>query len=79
MTRRVVDGAVSVVDGVWPEAVERVSGPAARLYLALWHRADSAVLVADGDEAVARRLLGAALVPQQSIDLAVGRPGGGLA
>ena len=62
-TLQVVEGAVRVIDGVAQEAVARVSGPASHLYLALWHRADSAVLVTDGDEAVARRLLGAALVP----------------
>ena len=62
-TVRVVDGAVRVHDNVAQEAVARVSGPASHLYLALWHRADSAVLVTDGDEAAARRLLGAALVP----------------
>ena len=62
-TVRVVDGAVRVVDAVAQEAVARVSGPASHLYLALWHRADSAVLVTDGDEAAARRLLHAALVP----------------
>ena len=62
-TVSVVDGAVRVIDAVAQEAVARVSGPASRLYLALWHRADSAVLETDGDEAAARRLLGAALVP----------------
>lgn len=62
-TVRVVDGAVRVTDDVAPEAVARVSGPASHLYLALWHRADPAVLVTDGDEAAARRLLGASLVP----------------
>ncbi|TPG18328.1 maleylpyruvate isomerase N-terminal domain-containing protein [Pedococcus bigeumensis] len=59
----VVDGAVRVIDSVAQEAVARVRGPASHLYLALWHRADSAVLVTDGDEAAARRLLAAALVP----------------
>jgi uncharacterized protein (TIGR03083 family) len=62
-TVRLVDGAVRVIDEVAQEAVARVSGPASHLYLALWHRADSAVLLTDGDEAAARRLLGAALVP----------------
>jgi uncharacterized protein (TIGR03083 family) len=62
-TVQVVEGAVRVTDDVAQEAVARVSGPASHLYLALWHRADSAVLVTDGDEAAARRLLGAALVP----------------
>jgi uncharacterized protein (TIGR03083 family) len=62
-TVHVVEGAVRVVDAVAQEAVARVSGPASHLYLALWHRADSAVLVTDGDEAAARRLLAAALVP----------------
>ena len=62
-TVRVVEGAVVLVDGVAEGAVARVSGPATQLYLALWHRADAAVLSADGDEPAARRLLGAALVP----------------
>jgi uncharacterized protein (TIGR03083 family) len=62
-TLHVVEGEVRVVDEVTREAVARVSGPATQLYLALWHRADSGVLVTDGDETVARRLLGAALVP----------------
>jgi uncharacterized protein (TIGR03083 family) len=62
-TVHLVDGAVRVVDDVAQEAVARVSGPASHLYPALWHRADSAVLGTDGDEAAARRLLGAALVP----------------
>lgn len=62
-TVRMVDGVVAVVDGVAREAVARVSGPATHLYLALWHRAEPTVLLTDGDEAAARRLLGAALVP----------------
>ena len=62
-TVRVVEGAVRVVDDVAQEAVARVSGPASHLYLALWHRADSAVLATDGDEAAARRLLAAVLGP----------------
>jgi uncharacterized protein (TIGR03083 family) len=62
-TVRVVDGTVRVTDDVSREAVALVTGPASHLYLALWHRADSAVLLADGDEAAARRLLRAALVP----------------
>jgi hypothetical protein len=62
-TVRVVDGTVRVTDDVSREAVALVTGPASHLYLALWHRADSGVLLADGDEAAARRLLRAALVP----------------
>lgn len=62
-TLRVVDGAVRVDAGAASEAVALVSGPASHLYLALWHRADSAVLVTEGDEGAARRLLAAALVP----------------
>ena len=62
-TVSLVDGAVRVIDEVAQEAVARVSGPASHLYLALWHRADSAVLLTEGDEAAARRLLAAALVP----------------
>ena len=62
-TVRVVEGAVVLVDGVAKAAVARVSGPATQLYLSLWHRADAAELSADGDEAAARRLLAAALVP----------------
>jgi uncharacterized protein (TIGR03083 family) len=62
-TVRLVDGVVELVDGVAQGAVARVSGPATQLYLALWHRADPAVLSADGDERAARRLLAAALVP----------------
>ncbi|SDO83289.1 TIGR03083 family protein [Pedococcus dokdonensis] len=62
-TVRLVDGAVELVDGVAPEAAARISGPAAHLYLALWHRADADRLSASGDEAAARRLLGASLVP----------------
>ena len=62
-TVRVVEGAVVLVDGVAKGAVARVSGPATQLYLSLWHRADAAELSADGDEAAARRLLAAALVP----------------
>jgi uncharacterized protein (TIGR03083 family) len=62
-TVRLVEGSVELVEGVAEGAVARVSGPATQLYLALWHRADAAVLSADGDERAARRLLGATLVP----------------
>jgi len=62
-TLRVVEGEVRVDDGATREAVALVSGPASHLYLALWHRADPAELVTEGDEAAARRLLDAALVP----------------
>ncbi|GAA2161055.1 maleylpyruvate isomerase family mycothiol-dependent enzyme [Pedococcus bigeumensis] len=62
-TVRLVEGAVVLASGVAEGAVARVSGPATQLYLALWHRADPAELSVDGDQAAARALLGAALVP----------------
>lgn len=58
-----VDGAVHLVDGVDPDAVAGISGPAAHLYLALWHRAEADELAVSGDEVAARRLLAASLVP----------------
>ncbi|NYG05626.1 uncharacterized protein (TIGR03083 family) [Phycicoccus badiiscoriae] len=62
-TLSVVDAMVRVDDVPVRDAVALVSGPASHLYLSLWHRADSSLLRTEGDEAAARRLLGAALVP----------------
>jgi uncharacterized protein (TIGR03083 family) len=62
-TLQLVDGRLALTDGVAPGAVAEVVGPATQIYLALWHRADSEVLNTRGDDAAARRLLGASLVP----------------
>jgi uncharacterized protein (TIGR03083 family) len=62
-TVQLVDGAVTVVPGVSEAAVAQISGPATQLYLALWGRADRDALAVSGDEAAARALLAAPLVP----------------
>jgi uncharacterized protein (TIGR03083 family) len=62
-TLRLRDGVPVVDEGVAEDAVATVSGPATHLYLALWHRADPALLGVEGDVDTARRLLDASLVP----------------
>jgi hypothetical protein len=62
-TLRLEEGRARTTEGVAPDAVAVIRGPAAHLYLALWRRASPAVLALDGDAAVARRFLGASLVP----------------
>ena len=62
-TLRLREGVPVVERGVADDAVATVSGPAAHLYLALWHRADPALLAVEGDVDRARRLLDASLVP----------------
>lgn len=62
-TVHLVGEEVQLVEGVSLEAVASVSGSAAHLYLALWHRADPEGLSVEGDERAARRLVAASLVP----------------
>jgi uncharacterized protein (TIGR03083 family) len=62
-TLRLEAGRARTDEGVSGDAVAVVRGPAAHLYLALWHRADPGLLHLEGDVAVARRLLSASLVP----------------
>jgi uncharacterized protein (TIGR03083 family) len=62
-TLRLTSGRAMTDSGVAGDAVAVVSGPAAHLYLALWHRADTAELTVEGDEHAGRALLAASLVP----------------
>lgn len=62
-TLALVDGIPVVRPGISDGAVATVSGPAAHLYLALWHRADTGALTVVGDVRLAHRLLDAPLVP----------------
>jgi uncharacterized protein (TIGR03083 family) len=62
-TLRLVGGRARTEPGVAGDAVAVVRGPAAHLYLALWHRADPGALSVEGDLDAGRRLLAASLVP----------------
>ncbi len=62
-TLRLVEGRARTTPGIAPDAAAVIRGAAAQLYLTLWHRASPQALSFDGDEAVARRILGASLVP----------------